>query len=182
LLILYRGSLSGSRLLLPAGATVLIGLILISFNQGWWGGHSYGPRLTTDLVPWLFLGAVIALAAREKSRKEASANGSVGRIRGEGIALVLTCLWGVFVHGRGAISPSTFIWNAVPESIDKNPARVWDWRHPQFLAGLGKEDEAGSVLRRSRIGHSIELLGSIAAADTAPDVSRPRRPIRPRSE
>jgi hypothetical protein len=45
-------------------------------------------------------------------------------------------VWGVFVHGRGALAEETWDWNLDTE-IDENVARrVWDWSYPQFLAGL----------------------------------------------
>jgi hypothetical protein len=51
------------------------------------------------------------------------------------VAGALLLLWSVFVHGRGAISADTARWNELPERSGGHPAKVWDWKHPQFLAG-----------------------------------------------
>ena len=44
-------------------------------------------------------------------------------------------LLSVWINYRGANSPDTARWNESPVSVDVQPARVWDWRHPQILAG-----------------------------------------------
>jgi hypothetical protein len=44
-------------------------------------------------------------------------------------------LVGVAINARGALSWETALWNGRP-NIELHPERVWDWRAPQFLAGL----------------------------------------------
>lgn len=110
--------------------TWLVGIVLlhwltISVWPEWWGGHSYGPRLFSDMLPYL-LYLLSPMAA------------SLVRPRGAGPA-VLACAFAlalsvsVFVHHRGATSRYADLWNAEPVDVDVRPARVWDWRDPQFL-------------------------------------------------
>ena len=42
----------------------------------------------------------------------------------------------VIMNARGATSQETWAWNNWPTSVDKVPGKIWDWRQPQFLAGL----------------------------------------------
>lgn len=130
--LLVAWALARRRRELPAPSLVGAGvfavcahLLVASAFPDWAGGHSYGPRMTADLVPWLFLlGAVALASALHPPRRGALA-----------LAAVL-CAWGVFVHARGALAEETWEWNLDTE-IDENVSRrVWDWRHPQFLAGL----------------------------------------------
>jgi len=38
-----------------------------------------------------------------------------------------------WIHSRGALRNDVYLWNVSPVNIDADPARVWDWRDPQFL-------------------------------------------------
>jgi hypothetical protein len=40
------------------------------------------------------------------------------------------------MHAQGALNSETSAWNGYPINIDVEPVRVWDWRRPQFLAGI----------------------------------------------
>src|SRR5262249_134082 len=42
----------------------------------------------------------------------------------------------VAMHAQGALNAATVAWNRFPADIDSDPIRVWEWRQPQFLAGL----------------------------------------------
>jgi hypothetical protein len=101
-----------------------------SFNH-WWGGHSFGPRFSTGLVPWFFLLAVLGLRAmldwREEHRTTLRAQLACGA------ALLLVSM---FINTRGATSHATWLWNMRPAEIDQHPERLWDWTQPQFLAGM----------------------------------------------
>jgi hypothetical protein len=124
-LLVNRARLATRRLVAPALVAVGAHLAVVSAFPDWAGGHSYGPRMTADLVPWLFLLGLIALRAALEAPRPVW------------LALSGTlCLWGVFVHARGALAEETWDWNLDTE-IDENVARrVWDWSYPQFLAGL----------------------------------------------
>jgi hypothetical protein len=54
------------------------------------------------------------------------------------MAVATAVLAGVSVamHAQGALNPATAAWYAYPTPLDLDPIRVWDWRRPQFLAGI----------------------------------------------
>jgi hypothetical protein len=111
-----------------AGCVVLHWIAISTTNGLWWGGASYGPRLFTDLMPhmiYLLLPVVGWLAAARGVRRTA-AIASVAALAGVSVAM----------HAQGALNPAALAWNAFPEPIDYNPVRVWDWKEPQFLAGI----------------------------------------------
>src|SRR6185503_7344133 len=102
-------------------------------NTIWWGGFSYGPRFLSDMLPYFmyFLLPVVAWVQQfEGARRRVVAGG-----------LVATSLVSVFVHAQGALNPRATLWNVNPDDINKNPIRLWDWRHPPFLAGWIADDE-----------------------------------------
>ena len=115
-------------LALVAFGTIGIQTALISSWHFWWGGYAYGPRYLTDLVPWFALLAILALAGRSE-RPQAPAH----RLEAT-IGLILLAI-SVVINGRGAMSWATFRWNNAVD-IDFHPERAFDWRYPQFMAGL----------------------------------------------
>jgi hypothetical protein len=130
LLIRFHRQLPHKRLVALAVASMVWQLIMISGFDHWWGGHSYGPRLMTAFVPWLVLLSILGLSAMLRSPRshfERVVTASLG---------LLFLAAGMFIHGRGATAPATSIWNSLPENVDLKPERIWDWRQPQFLAGL----------------------------------------------
>src|SRR5262249_30148239 len=48
-------------------------LVVASAYPHWWGGHSFGPRLQTDALPWLALLGVIGVESWLGARAEAGA-------------------------------------------------------------------------------------------------------------
>lgn len=108
---------------------------LVSMFRNWWGGQSFGPRLMSDVVPWLFLLAALAVAAL----REAAAEGQFRWTSMKSAAVALIVAASVFINARGAIAQET-----------QRGAGIWNWRYPQFMAGLlprpdieGKEGEVG---------------------------------------
>ena len=99
-------------------------VVISAFVQNWWAGHSYGPRFLTDLTPVfvLFLIPYFETWGRCSAAFRA--------------AFVTLALIGFAIHLRGGWSPTVYRWNVLPDNIDQHPARVWDWTHPQFLAGI----------------------------------------------
>lgn len=132
----HRRRLPSPRLVGPALLAVGVHLAAVSCFPDWTGGHSYGPRLTADLVPWLFLLGVIGLRAALDHADEAGAVKGAARRRWQLVMAAVLGLWGVFAHGRGALAAETWLWNTTPELDPNFSRRVWDWRYPQFLAGL----------------------------------------------
>jgi hypothetical protein len=108
-------------------ACIVAHLVAISYvNQNWWGGYSYGPRMLSDVLPYLMYFVVRSsgwiFADRQFPRTVAAG------------AFALTAVVSIFMHGIGVFDKPALAWNHVPNDIDRNPVRLWDWRHPPFLA------------------------------------------------
>jgi hypothetical protein len=132
-LVRYRRLLPTPGLVGLALAACALQILLVASWKVWWGGFAYGPRLLTDLVPWLALLAIVAVAAWMRAGR----CGRRGQPRMRGAELVIAgVLLGlsVWINWRGANSDATATWNVLPVSVDAEPSRVWDWRQPQFLA------------------------------------------------
>jgi hypothetical protein len=104
-------------------------LLVASFANrwgDWWGGASFGPRYLAELVPWFSLLAMFGIAAmlrRDSARRLAI-----------GLGATLLAI-SIFINARGALSESTWKWTQ-PSTDEQMRAQLWDWRHPQFLAGM----------------------------------------------
>jgi hypothetical protein len=109
-------------------------LVPLLFFDHWWGGYSYGPRLLTGMVPWALLVAALAARAARAATAEGDAQTPGRWLRRAAIAAI--CAWSVLVNGRGAVDARIGRWNLDPMDVDASPLRVWDWRRPQFVAGL----------------------------------------------
>lgn len=112
----------------------MVHLTIISGFVHWWGGHSFGPRLSTGLVPWFVLLAIQGLQGMVRARRESVPASPRRRLElSLGAALLFLS---IAINGAGATSQATWLWNVRPLNIDEHPERNWDWRQPQFLAGL----------------------------------------------
>ena len=132
LLVRYRQTLR-TRLFVLAISVVGVHMIMISGFVMWWAGHCYGPRLSTDLVPWFALLGILAVEARLKWREQNPTQDSLLRWRTEWSFAALLLLCSMIFNGIGAISADAWAWNSRPANIDDNPSRLWDWKAPQFL-------------------------------------------------
>jgi len=99
--------------------------ISISTWKMWWGGHSYGPRMMSEVVPFLiWLSApVLGLAGKWAGLRRRLLIGG----------LVALSLFSGVVHARGAFSVAVWQWNHIPVSVDIATRRLWDMRDAQFL-------------------------------------------------
>ena len=133
LLLRYARELTHRKLVVVSLSVILAHQVVVAGFSPWWGGHCYGPRYMTGLVPWFVLLAILAIKAALTWRdKQGSAGISLNR-KAEwalGAALLLSSM---VINGRGAMAPSTSRWNLTPINVDHAPQRVWDWRDPQFL-------------------------------------------------
>jgi hypothetical protein len=111
-----------------AGCVAAHWVAISTTNGNWWGGGSYGPRLFTDVVPYLIYLLIPVVASLSTAR-------GVARGTLAGLIGVLACV-SIAMHAQGAVNPAAVAWNAYPTAIDLDPIRVWDWRQPQFLAGI----------------------------------------------
>ncbi len=140
LLIRYRKDLPHPGLAILSVAIVCAHLVIVSAFPHWWAGHCYGPRFTTDLVPWFALLGILAVKARELSGKEDELGRHSLVWKTETAAGAILLLMSVGINARGAMNTSTSRWNYVPVNVDEYPERVWDWKHPQFLASRRDQD------------------------------------------
>jgi hypothetical protein len=112
-----------------AGATIVGHWVTISlFDRVWWGGHSYGPRLTADTLPCycLLMTPVIAAVLAKTAHRYTTI------VLRASFAVLLG--FSVLVHLRGAVDSRPLAWNIDPDVYIEN--RVWDWTRPQFLYHL----------------------------------------------
>ena len=141
----YRQALPAPQLVLPAVLAILAQIALLACFPAWTGGASFGPRLFTDVLPWVFLLGVLGI------RAAADLQGSFRSARGlaEASLFALCCCAGLFIHARGAISPATWRWN---QSAGACQSSLHSWRQPQWLAGLilGHKEFAGKHLRKQK--------------------------------
>jgi hypothetical protein len=94
---------------------------LVSLFRNWWGGQSFGPRLMSDVIPWLFVLAVLGVAAVRR----AAAAGEFLWTPVKRVAVTLIVAASIFINTRGAVS-----------SEAQRGAGIWNWRYPSFMAGI----------------------------------------------
>ena len=90
-------------------------VLLVSKWSVWWGGHCYGPRLLTDIVPCLML---LMLPAMDRISRGA----------------ILRLLFGLmlfaagFVQAVGAFCYPNSGWDEAPVAIGESQQRLWNWK------------------------------------------------------
>lgn len=116
------------------GLCIFVGyMVVMSGFAHWWGGASFGPRFATDAVPWLVLLSIIGVKAMLQWREEHVVSQFKLGLQ-QAVGLVLLGL-SVFINGRGAIARDTWRWNEHKDIVQVQK-KLWDWRQPQFMAGL----------------------------------------------
>jgi len=107
------------------GAIIIIMLIAVSLLPVWWAGHSFGPRYMTDLVPFFvyFTAFNFDLPASYSHTKRAAV------LTGISVLAAISLM----IHAQGALRVAPWLWNVLPENVDQNPSRLWDWSDPPFL-------------------------------------------------
>jgi MFS family permease len=115
----------------PAAAALfaLWSVLLFSIWPIWWGGHCYGPRLLTDMVPCLM---ILILPALEGISRSAAQKALLG------LALTVSIL----VQAIGAFCYPHSQWDEQPVTVGDRPDRLWDWRD----SPIGRSLRAGPRL------------------------------------
>jgi hypothetical protein len=130
LVLRFWGELKSRALAILATAVIAGHILLVSAFANrlgdWWGGASFGPRYLAELVPWFAFLAMLGLDAMLRAKARQSITLLVG-------VVLLGC--SVFINARGALSEATWKWTQ-PINDRQMRALLWDWHHPQFLAGL----------------------------------------------
>jgi len=126
MLLWFWKRLPEQRFMMLSAAVVVAHIFLISAYQTEFGGHSYGSRLTASLVPWIAVLTAAGMSVLLRSRFRA------------GWLLTGAVFLGAsfFVQWRGATAPATWSWNYYPVDICRTPEHGWNWRYPQWIAGL----------------------------------------------
>jgi len=120
-----------------AGLIVLVHVVMLSFQNYWAAGASFGSRYLTDVLGWLTLLAILGVRALLDAGAEAQSRGTRRGPRAEVVVGAVLLVLSVVINGRGALSTEVWGWNRhlLPD-MDQNHARVMDWRYPQWMAGL----------------------------------------------
>ncbi|HSR68790.1 MAG TPA: hypothetical protein VLU25_12705 [Acidobacteriota bacterium] len=170
----YRRHLPRRGWMALAGGLVLAHwtLISISSHAGWWGGHSYGPRLMTDVLPWVALLGILSTRAW----LDASQPSRLRRLQ----LAVLLLLWtaSAAIHLAGASCRQTQLWNVHPSDVDHHPHRLWDWSDPPFLRPLVGEVEQG---HRVQCVKGVEPPCCVIPRFQRPGLCRPEPRVAPPS-
>ncbi|MBZ5542768.1 MAG: hypothetical protein LAO07_03705 [Acidobacteriia bacterium] len=105
------------------GRYILIGVVIVLILHArytdWWGGHCFGPRYLTDLMPFLAFFLVLV----------------VPQIQAAPIlraALVLALAAALWVQVVGAFHYPGGGWDTTPVNVDVRPDRLWDWTDTQL--------------------------------------------------
>lgn len=134
LLVRYRQALAFPRLTLLALVVIVAHWIVTSGFPHWYGGHSYGPRLMTGIVPWLILLGIFGIQAMLTERESQATLKPHTLWRMQSALGAVLLLISMIINALGATAHATALWNTRPVDVDQQPDRIWDWRHPQFLA------------------------------------------------
>jgi len=139
LLVSYKKFVKVPKLAFMSLAVVGIHFLVIpACLPNWWGGYCYGPRITTDLLPWLALLTILGVdAVRTAWQQEVGPNYSLAKLDFSKKAIIciafITICFSFFTHYRGGFDPDTLGWNYWQA---RNLDALWNWRNPQFLFGL----------------------------------------------
>ena len=103
-------------------AMLALHTLLLTLFPCWWGGHSYGPRLYCDMLPFFYYFFIPVFLRQPEPQSLAR------QLRAFlfGILLAIS----VLIHLRGATAREVFEWNTWPVPVEE---KLWDWMHPQFL-------------------------------------------------
>ncbi|MDQ6651357.1 MAG: hypothetical protein M3Y84_01300 [Acidobacteriota bacterium] len=134
LLIRYRSEIALPRLIVISLSLVVVHLVVVSGFVPWYGGHSYGPRYSTGIVPWFSLLGILSVQSSLKWHDKELVNDSSALWRTEWAFGAILLLCSMILNALGATAHRTWLWNIRPVNVDEAPERVWDWKHPQFLA------------------------------------------------
>ena len=109
---------------LAYGAIIVGNTIVVGAASRWWGGHTFGPRFMTDVIPFLVYFTAFNFRLPETFRPRTQTAVSA--------AVAVLALVSLTIHAHGALRYATWQWNIAPTNIDDDPSRAWDWRDPQF--------------------------------------------------
>jgi len=96
-----------------AGTFALCQVVFIALWPMWWGGHCWGPRLLTEILPPIIILIAIGLPAIRPGFFRA--------------AFVAAALYGCFIQAVGVYCYPKGRWDSTPVTIYEDPGRLWNW-------------------------------------------------------
>jgi len=126
-----RRRLAAHSLICVLIASLIPYTIILSKYSVWWGGHCFGPRYWTDVIPLfaiLFAYGLDWMLARSRILVAISA---------------VTVIFSIAVQMIGAFCyPSS--WNLQPRNVDLHHERLWDWRDTELSRSLIESFKSGA--------------------------------------
>lgn len=132
-------TLRASRMFRLAAIWIPLLLAALALKSMWWGGHSYGSRVTTELMPAFAL--ITALLWRGSEWRRAGPALRLGAV----VYLTLAVPAIAINSGQGLFNPAVRLWNEQP-NIDLHRQVLFDWRFPQFLASDSQIEKRHLIL------------------------------------
>ncbi|MGH9660107.1 MAG: hypothetical protein ACRD96_16280, partial [Bryobacteraceae bacterium] len=117
-------------------------LAVICLWHAWWGGAAWGPRLTTEMMPFL---AVLMLPALEFLWWRRSA--------------AVLFVWSAAMQFIGAFCYPRGGWDTAPVEVGQRPERLWDWRDNPIRRTVA----GGLVLEPHQVAWEAIVRGPAAA-------------------
>jgi len=116
-------------------------VLAVSIRRFWWGGHCFGPRLLTELIPgFLVLATLVWPTVPQRAR------------RWTACLFLALALPAIVVHsGVGLWNEATKRWNVDP-NVDQHHELLWSWRWPQILASDTAIDNRAAHRQRREQG------------------------------
>ena len=128
LIFCFHGFYSGIKNRVYRGITILFSafilchLIVVSLFPHWWGGHCFGSRFMSDILPFAFF--LMFLSVDDLLKRKTLPGLS---------ALVILSVLSIGIHFSGSWHWAAYLWNTTPSNVDDHPERLWDWEDPPFL-------------------------------------------------
>ena len=114
-LVLVASGLASHRLIVWLLLALIPYFLLLSKYAVWWGGHCFGPRYSTDVIPLFAILLAFEL------------DWAVDRSRILTVLFAITIALGISVQLISAYCfPSS--WSLEPVNVDFRHERLWDWR------------------------------------------------------
>ena len=128
------------------GLFIFATFLVVAIWPNWWGGSTFGPRLLSEIMPFVcwYLLPVFEGAWNAKKLVVASCTTLIGL--------------SVLVNSQGALMRSTLCWNSIPTFIDTDSQRLWDWADPQPLRAISDFVD-GAGIRQIVIGSCKDAGG-----------------------